>query len=150
MALITGVQNGSWIGLQVGGVILGGQTSLSHDASVDEIEVTTKNSAKHHKTFIAGELGETLSVEGLCEIVGGTPAYNTSAYLTAYKAMGDRAEVEFDIFQSIEMGAATPSTTVLGSGKGIITAVNNANPQNDKSTTSITIRINEYTPATLV
>lgn len=150
MALIPGIQNGSWFLMKFGNKVLGGQTSATFSSSMDKIPTTTKLSKDGRKTVIGGEYEETISVGGIAEFAAGAAAFDTSNWQALYAAYKARTDVAFDLVQCIDPRATTPVFTVIGTGKCLISTCPLEMPENDTVKWTIEAHINEFTLSTLV
>ena len=122
--------NGTKILVKVGTKVITGITTASLKSVMDAIEVTTKLSTGGAKEFIGGELNRTITASGLWD-----PDDTTNyGYLDALTAQEARTPVAF-----IYGGVASGDDIITGNA--IITDISRDDPQNAKSTFSISLQV---------
>ena len=144
MALQEGANNGTWILLDIGGKILGGQTNLSFESTADTIDTTTKLSKDARKTVLVGEFAETLAIEGIVQFKAGAVDASTGNWQYLYGAYRAKQEIAFKIVQDTTPDESVSTPNIIGSGKLVLTSSPFAAPKNGAVTYSANAYINEF------
>lgn len=132
------MQNGTFIILKIGDKKLVGELSHEHNMTGDIIETSSKNDV-YSRDILGGRVDENLSFESLSDEASAD--YGWSA---AYTAMTTGAKVTFEIMRVNELGVQVDGSQKT-TGSGYISTLNKENPDNDRSTMSGTIEIDEDT-----
>jgi len=120
-------EDGTNILLKVGGQTLSGLVTQGLDFSVDEIDITTKDSSGN-KEFLAGEFSGTFSAEGKLDE---SDSYGFEYLRTTMVA---KAAVAW-------ISGGTTAGDVTYSGSAIVTGLSQSSPKNAERTWSATFRI---------
>jgi predicted secreted protein len=123
-------QNATFIKLKIATKELVGELSSSISSSVDVIDVSSKKTARVRR-ILPGRVAENISFESLADDTSSDYGYSD-----AHGAMKNGTLVAWTIVR----GEAT-----LKSGNGYITALTLDNPDNDRSTMSGTIEVDNVT-----
>lgn len=113
------MQDGKYVFVKLGGVVVSGLTDNSFAYAVDTFPVTTKDS-DGHREYQAGEDGATISFSGLNDPTGTLSAHDIQVQAAAKTAV------------PVIYGAVTAGSKIL-SGSGIITKLDMTDPQNEAS-----------------
>ena len=144
MAYQEGANNGTWILLEIGGKILGGQTNLNFESTADTIDQTSKLSKNARKQVLIGEISETLSIEGIVQFKNGEIDASTGNWQYLYGAYRARQEIAFKIVQDITPDESVSTPNIIGSGKLVLTSAPFSAPKNGVMTYSANAYINEF------
>ena len=138
-------QNATHIILQIGGVKLVGELSASKSSTADVIDLSSKASGRVREIEL-GRVNENISFESLADDESSDYGYDA-----AYSAMADGELINYKLVR-----VDTDGDQVIGSeqdsGTGYIASLTLDNPDNDRSTMSGTIEIDDestveaYTP----
>jgi len=129
-------QNATYIKLQIGGSDLVGETSISINSSVDVIETSSKAGGRV-RTLLPGRVAENISFESLADDESADYGYDD-----AYTAMAAGTEVSFEIMRVDSTGSQVDGSEKI-TGSGYITSLTQDNPDNDRSTMSGTIEVDD-------
>lgn len=130
------MQNGTFIKLFIDDTVLIGEISSSINSSMDEIDTSSKDSGLVSHS-LPGRLSESISFESLAD--------DTSAdwgYATALAAINAGTKLAFEIKRVDENGDQVDGSQSI-SGDGYLSSLTLDNPDNDKSTMSGTIEIDD-------
>lgn len=131
-------QNATFIKLLIADTELVGEVSNSISSSADIIDVSSKASGRE-RNILPGRVAESISFESLAD--------DTSAdygFATALAALNAGTKVTFKIMRTDALGVQVdPSEQTTGSG--YITSLTQDNPDNDRSTMSGTLEIDDET-----
>ena len=132
------MQNGTFIKLLIDDTVLIGEISSSINGSMDEIDTSSKDSGLVSHS-LPGRLSESINFESLAD--------DTSSdwgYATALAAINAGTKLSFKIQRFDALGVQVdPSQAV--SGDGYLSSLTLDNPDNDKSTMSGTLEIDDST-----
>ena len=132
------MQNGTFIKLLIDDTVLIGEISNSINGSMDEIDTSSKDSGLVSHS-LPGRVSESINFESLAD--------DTSSdwgYATALAAINAGTKLSFEIQRFDALGVQVdPSQSV--SGDGYLSSLTLDNPDNDKSTMSGTIEIDDST-----
>jgi len=129
-------QNATYIKLQIGGSDFVGETSMSVNSSVDAIETSSKAGGRV-RTLLPGRVAENISFESLADDTSDDYGYDD-----AYTAMSAGTEVSFEIMRVDSTGSQVNGSEKI-TGSGYITSLTQDNPDNDRSTMSGTIEVDD-------
>jgi len=129
-------QNATYIKLQIGGSDFVGETSMSVNSSVDAIETSSKAGGRV-RTLLPGRVAENISFESLADDTSDDYGYDD-----AYTAMAAGTEVSFEIMRVDSTGSQVNGSEKI-TGSGYITSLTQDNPDNDRSTMSGTIEVDD-------
>jgi hypothetical protein len=130
-------QNATYIKIKIGSTDLIGEVSSSLSSSVDAIDVSSKANGRI-RNVLPGRVAENISFESLADDTNTTDY----GYDDAYTAMAAGTKVSFTIYRvDSEDVQVNPSQEITGSG--YITSLTLDNPDNDRSTMSGTIEIDD-------
>ena len=129
-------QNATYIKLQIGGSDFVGETSMSVNSSVDAIETSSKAGGRV-RTLLPGRVAENISFESLADDESADYGYDD-----AYTAMAAGTEVSFEIMRVDSTGSQVDGSEKI-TGSGYITSLTQDNPDNDRSTMSGTIEVDD-------
>ena len=132
------MQNGTFIKLLIDSTVLIGEISSSVQGSMDEIDTSSKDSGLVSHS-LPGRLSESISFESLAD--------DTSAdwgYATALAAINAGTILSFEINRYDSLGVQVDPSQYI-SGSGYLSSLTLDNPDNDKSTMSGTIEIDDST-----
>jgi len=129
-------QNATYIKLQIGGSDFVGETSMSVNSSVDAIETSSKAGGRV-RTLLPGRVAENISFESLADDTSADYGYDD-----AYTAMAAGTEVSFEIMRVDSTGSQVNGSEKI-TGSGYITSLTQDNPDNDRSTMSGTIEVDD-------
>lgn len=132
------MQNGTFIKLLIDDTVLIGEISNSINGSMDEIDTSSKDSGLVSHS-LPGRLSESINFESLADDTS-----NDWGYATALAAINAGTKLSFKIQRFDALGVQVdPSQAV--SGDGYLSSLTLDNPDNDKSTMSGTIEIDDST-----
>lgn len=132
------MQNGTFIKLLIDDTLLIGEISNSINGSMDEIDTSSKDSGLVSHS-LPGRLSESINFESLADDTS-----NDWGYATALAAINAGTKLSFKIQRFDALGVQVdPSQAV--SGDGYLSSLTLDNPDNDKSTMSGTIEIDDST-----
>lgn len=120
--------NGKLLVLSVGGTVVAGRISAGIDFENDMIEITTADNTDGYKTYLPGERGATIQVDGLYD-----PAASEGA-LDAFDALDAGTQVAFIYGQ-------TGSGETQFTGNGYISSLSINGDKNDAAAYSYTIQV---------
>lgn len=131
-------QNATFIKLYIEDTVLVGEVSDSINSTGDIIDVSSKASGRE-RNVLPGRVSENISFESLAN-----DASSDYGFAAAYTAMTDGTKVSFKIIREDASGDQVVGSQVV-SGDGYITSLTKDNPDNDRSTFSGTIEIDDET-----
>lgn len=130
-------QNATFIKLKIDGDVLIGEISSSIGSTVDIIDASSKASGRARE-ILPGRVGENISFESLADDTN----VADYGYGTAYAAMAAGTKIDFELVRVDETDTQIdPSQQITGSG--YISSLTLDNPDNDRSTMSGTIEIDD-------
>lgn len=138
-------QNATNIILQIGGDKLVGELSASKSSTADVIDLSSKASGRVREIDL-GRVNENISFESLAD-----DESDDYGYAAAYAAMAAGTLISYKLLRVDEDGVQVTGSE-QDSGTGYITSLTLDNPDNDRSTMSGTIEIDDestvedYTP----
>lgn len=130
-------QNATYIKIKVGSTDLIGEVSSSLSSSVDAIDVSSKAGGRV-RNLLPGRVAENISFESLADDTNSTDY----GYDDAYTAMAAGTEISFTIYRVDSTDTQVNSSQQI-TGSGYITSLTLDNPDNDRSTMSGTIEVDD-------
>ena len=130
-------QNATFIKLKIDDDFLIGELSSSISSSVDVIDVSSKASGRVRE-ILPGRVSENISFESLADDTNLTDY----GYSKAYAAMEAGTKIKFELIRVDELNNQVDSSQQT-TGSGYITALTLDNPDNDRSTMSGTIEVDD-------
>lgn len=130
-------QNATFIKLYINDTVLIGETSSSISGSMDEIDTSSKAGGLISYS-LPGRLSESISFESLADDTSGDWGYSVGL-----AAINAGTQISFELKRVDENGQVDGSQSI--SGVGYLSSLTLDNPDNDKSTMSGTIEVDDST-----
>lgn len=131
-------QNATFIKLKIGTKFLIGETSASLSSTADIIDVSSKASGRVRR-ILSGRVSENISFESLCDDTNVTDY----GYSDAHAALKAGTLITFTIMRVDETTGDQVDGSEQITGSGIISSLTKDYPDNDRSTMSGTIEIDD-------
>lgn len=130
-------QNASFIKMKIGTKDFIGELSNSMNSNVDEIGISSKASGRTRE-LLPGRVIENISFESLADDTN----VDDYGYDDAYAAMAAGTKIDFTIYRVDPAGDQVDASRET-TGSGYIMSLTLDNPDNDRSTMSGTIEIDD-------